>query len=113
MNERWEPWEDDLIRKYYPEHGADWKGDGPRDGWGYHLAGRTPKAIRGRACALKVRFEPSKRLFCLWQYGECKGVATMDEWAEMLGIKKETVQSYACPSMQGTRRGLVLERVER
>lgn len=58
MSWKREPWEDDLIREHYPEHGTAWETEDPHDGWGYHLADRSPLAIRKRAGTLGVCYLP-------------------------------------------------------
>lgn len=109
MGARWEAWEDELIRQYYPIHGSRW------DGWGYHLADRSRKAIRARAAALHVRrltVEQRDPVYRMWQFGDYKGEATLGEWAEILGIGKTTIRQYSCPSKNGMRKGRTFERVE-
>lgn len=106
MGARWEPWEDELIREYYPEHGSRW------EGWGYHLADRSEDAIRKRAKTLGIRLSPRDPELRLWKYGNYQGKAKASEWAEILGLKKSTVIAYAAPSMQGMRCDYVFERVE-
>lgn len=48
--EMWSEYEEDIVRVYYPEHGAQWKG------WSELLPGRTLNAIQNRAYRLGVRY---------------------------------------------------------
>lgn len=45
----WTDLEDEVIVRYYPEHGLSW------DGWGELLPGRTAQAISARASKIGVR----------------------------------------------------------
>lgn len=95
--ERWTPEEDEAIRKFFPQHGADW------DGWERLVPGRTRSAIKGRANRLCVRTDdaPVRRNWtadedaALMEFYPAHG-GNWDGWPEVLpGRSKSSINGRA------------------